>query len=487
MFDFPLSFLQLPKDSKLTKLFAVISLVSGVVAYPRLDKRSEFDASKQCFDLTSGKHKFVPPGPRDIRGPCPGLNALANHNYLPHNGIASFQQLVDAQQAVFSVANDTRHLLAAYGVAMSGSGDINLMSIGGPPPEDLAPITEQLRRKPLGLGSEHAAFESDASPTRGDLYIRNSTEDVQQVMLENFAQLYEKQDGECPGSANYDNTVMGLQRAQRVKDSISRNPGFFLSPFGALANGAAHHFTFELMANHTAEHPDGILDPVTLATMFAVEVCDERCDDEIDDEKDQWHHSWHGRSNKEPSTKRDSYCHRGANHGHPKCPKNDGDFKSAGTHGHKYKYKAGHDRIPDYWCRRPTELTVALLNKALVQDLIDHPTILHHLIGGNTHGLNTFQQLNISQYTDGVYPDYDFLLQDNNFACLGLFQAVFDAKGAWLDKMYVNASKADGLIKAQVPLFAYLGCPTPKGPFAVEMLEGFAGFRRSQGWELWEE
>lgn len=28
-------------------------------------------------------HNFVPPGPNDIRGPCPGLNTAANHNVLP--------------------------------------------------------------------------------------------------------------------------------------------------------------------------------------------------------------------------------------------------------------------------------------------------------------------------------------------------------------------------------------------------------------------
>jgi hypothetical protein len=26
------------------------------------------------------------PGPGDIRGPCPGLNTLANHGFLPRNG-----------------------------------------------------------------------------------------------------------------------------------------------------------------------------------------------------------------------------------------------------------------------------------------------------------------------------------------------------------------------------------------------------------------
>ena len=30
-------------------------------------------------------HAFVPPGPNDIRGPCPGLNTAANHNVCPSN------------------------------------------------------------------------------------------------------------------------------------------------------------------------------------------------------------------------------------------------------------------------------------------------------------------------------------------------------------------------------------------------------------------
>lgn len=72
------SFFVSPEIKIPMKLFKIIGLVASVNAFPRLDKRSEFDASKQCFDFTSGKHKFVPPGPKDLRGPCPGLNALAN-------------------------------------------------------------------------------------------------------------------------------------------------------------------------------------------------------------------------------------------------------------------------------------------------------------------------------------------------------------------------------------------------------------------------
>jgi hypothetical protein len=32
-------------------------------------------------------------GPNDLRGPCPGLNVMANHGYLPRDGLASVAQL----------------------------------------------------------------------------------------------------------------------------------------------------------------------------------------------------------------------------------------------------------------------------------------------------------------------------------------------------------------------------------------------------------
>lgn len=53
-------------------------------APPPENKDIPFDPVKQLVDVT-GKHAFVPPNfaAGDQRGPCPGLNALANHNYLP--------------------------------------------------------------------------------------------------------------------------------------------------------------------------------------------------------------------------------------------------------------------------------------------------------------------------------------------------------------------------------------------------------------------
>lgn len=41
--------------------------------------------------IVTGEHKFQPPNLEggDQRGPCPGLNALANHGYIPRNGVVS--------------------------------------------------------------------------------------------------------------------------------------------------------------------------------------------------------------------------------------------------------------------------------------------------------------------------------------------------------------------------------------------------------------
>jgi hypothetical protein len=60
-----------------------------------LEKRQAiiFDPTAQYVSNT-GAHAFVAPGSKDLRGPCPGLNAMANHNYLPHNGVGTISQFV---------------------------------------------------------------------------------------------------------------------------------------------------------------------------------------------------------------------------------------------------------------------------------------------------------------------------------------------------------------------------------------------------------
>jgi hypothetical protein len=53
----------------------------------------DFAAADQFVDVRPGTdHQYVAPGSGDRRGPCPGLNAAANHGFLPHNGIPNIEQ-----------------------------------------------------------------------------------------------------------------------------------------------------------------------------------------------------------------------------------------------------------------------------------------------------------------------------------------------------------------------------------------------------------
>ncbi len=53
-----------------------------------------FNPAAQPVDVT-GEHAFVLPdfAAGDQRGPCPRPNALANHNYLPHDVVAAWTDI----------------------------------------------------------------------------------------------------------------------------------------------------------------------------------------------------------------------------------------------------------------------------------------------------------------------------------------------------------------------------------------------------------
>lgn len=115
-------------------------------------------------------HYYTPPGPNDIRGPCPGLNAAANHNFLAHDGITTFEELVDAQQNVYNVGHDLAVLLATLGVAEDGDIITGRLSIG-------CDATNRTSALPLtgnqGGLNKHNTFEADTSLTRNDYFLAN--------------------------------------------------------------------------------------------------------------------------------------------------------------------------------------------------------------------------------------------------------------------------------------------------------------------------
>ena len=54
----------------------------------------------QLVDVT-GQYAWKAPGPNDIRGPCPGLNALANHGYFAHIGVVPLAVGASATEKVY--------------------------------------------------------------------------------------------------------------------------------------------------------------------------------------------------------------------------------------------------------------------------------------------------------------------------------------------------------------------------------------------------
>lgn len=60
-----------------------------------------------------------------------GLNTAANHNFLAHDGIVTYNELVDAQQNVYNVGYDLANLLAILGLTLT-DGDLvtEKLSIG---------------------------------------------------------------------------------------------------------------------------------------------------------------------------------------------------------------------------------------------------------------------------------------------------------------------------------------------------------------------
>ena len=189
------------RDEALAKRQA--SPPQGAGALPLLPP--PFDAKAQKIDV-SGSHKFVAPGPGDARGQCPGLNALANHGYLPHNGVATIQQFIDATTSVFGMGVDLATFLATYGAVLDGT--LTSWSIGGVPH--------------TGIGGSHGNYETDSSPLKGDLYQYG---DLGKLVISQYKTLRDMQPNAA--TSNYNLEVLRQFRKQRFQESIDKVSSLF--------------------------------------------------------------------------------------------------------------------------------------------------------------------------------------------------------------------------------------------------------------------
>ncbi|KAI9890494.1 MAG: hypothetical protein M1814_003978 [Vezdaea aestivalis] len=381
-----------------------------------------FDAASQRIDV-SGSHAFVPPNfaAGEVRGPCPGLNALANHNYLPHNGWASLTQYVEATNRVFGMGIDLATFLSTYSLVIDGNplGIPPGWSMGGPVPGLGGGLLSGLLGQPKGLTGSHNKQETDASPTHGDLYAFNGNN--YDVQLPFFTALYDLQ--KTAAVPNYNLDVLFQHRQNRLDHSKATNPNFFYGPFtGILISAATHTFIYRFMANKSAEHPEGILDKETLKSFFGI----------------------------------------------------------TGPEGNLVA-NSGQERIPENWYRRAIgdEYTIPFLSIDIIKLNLAVPDGVR--LGGNTGTPNSFVGLNLGELTGGVY-NAGNILQGNNAQCLA-YQAAQQAapdilKGSGL---LADITRALGLLnKVLNPIISQLACPKLE-KIDREQFNQFPGFRRSGG------
>ncbi|KAI9687421.1 MAG: hypothetical protein M1820_010445 [Bogoriella megaspora] len=203
-------------------------------------------------------HQFVAPGPNDIRGPCPGLNAAANHNFLSHDGVVTYEELVDAQQNVYNVGYDLAQLLALLGLTLTDGDPVTMkLSIG-------CDATTRTSVNPVLTGSEpgldgHNKFEADTSLTRNDYFLADG---------DNFSfngTLFGMMQKTCQGNFNREN--LAKYRYQRYQQSLQNNPNFYFGPLSLLLFGASS-FLYELMPSGTHNYAP---DLETISSFFGAE------------------------------------------------------------------------------------------------------------------------------------------------------------------------------------------------------------------------
>ncbi|KAF2173833.1 hypothetical protein M409DRAFT_48753 [Zasmidium cellare ATCC 36951] len=201
-------------------------------------------------------HQFQKPGPTDVRGMCPTLNALANHGYISRDGISSFAEVANACQTGFGLGYDVSVLLSAFALAAGGDLISGKYSIGGQ--DDRVPNTLGLAP---GLDS-HGVFEIDTSITRQDTHWGNNANFINDRWLQ-YVALADKHGGQFNFDANVEDA------SNRYDTSRKYNPSFLAGFLWFFVTHVERVFVFSLLPNGTNE---GVADYANVAPFFLNET-----------------------------------------------------------------------------------------------------------------------------------------------------------------------------------------------------------------------
>ncbi|RAH55983.1 peroxidase [Aspergillus piperis CBS 112811] len=148
---------------------------------------------------------WSPPGPNDVRAPCPMLNTLANHGYLPHNGKdITEQHTINALYNALGIDAELATYLHQEAVTTNPAPNATTFSLN-----DL---------------SRHDILEHDASLSRQDAFFGDN-HDFNQTIFDETRSYWT--------SPIIDVKQAALSRQARVNTSMATNPNYTMSELGA--------------------------------------------------------------------------------------------------------------------------------------------------------------------------------------------------------------------------------------------------------------
>ncbi|POS81345.1 hypothetical protein DHEL01_v200275 [Diaporthe helianthi] len=201
------------------------------------------ESVKDLKRFPEADHPFQAPGPTDQRGPCPGLNTLANHGYLPRNGIVTIGQINSATAEVFNMGADLSTLLATGGAIDGGDILSQQMSIGGPDKRVglLNGALNDIFGTPSGISGH-----GDASATRNDFYLNGDNISFQPEL---FKQLH--QQALARGNGTYNVAAVKEHFKTRYAASKAANSQFYFNVPSAAVVMGAYYFIPGFFSNGT--------------------------------------------------------------------------------------------------------------------------------------------------------------------------------------------------------------------------------------------
>ncbi|OAA69366.1 Chloroperoxidase [Akanthomyces lecanii RCEF 1005] len=394
--------------------------------YPGLPNQAlfnEFDAGEQLVDV-HGEHEYRDPQPGDIRGPCPGLNAAANHGYLPRDGIATYATINKGLWEAYGLDQTATQFLQQTTTLFDGDPLSQRWSIGYASDKVslLGPLAGALLGTPTGICAYgHSKSENDASITRGDFLAPEDNSNCASYpkFYQELLDLSEKR-----ANGLITAPVLAEHQHNRKMFSEANNPNYFSPVFGGVAfTPAAHTFVWALMANHSAENPRGFLEHSVLDAFFSYSV--------------------------QPDGSR--------------------------------KYEYGKDRIPENWYRRshknPWTLPDILLGVA--SQCLAFPSTCK--VGGNTGEVNSFDGVDLGDISGGLINALTDLQDPARLACF-IGQNIQAEAPSSLEKIFTGAllKEALGLVG---PIIDMLGtCPNlPAGKSVNQYGNKYPGAQKKMG------